>query len=256
MSLPHDPQRARAKTTLPSFPTGPPNCITPIYFSSVFRRFAFHANGRPPYRHPLMSPRLDDLPQLPPITPATANRNTIQQIPTVPSFPLIYDPQSLLAAIQQNPEHVFARIHGIIKEKDELKLKLKNVEEDYRSSQLDWSNARKKYEELLSIATAKQIILWRFIERLQDQNPGVNGEEGKVQNMKLSALSPVLNTSSMVKKPIDMSASSLLSEPADIVEACSASTISKTESKASSETPKLDPTVVSYSQILTGTFEF
>jgi hypothetical protein len=202
-----------------------------------------------------MSPRPDDLPQLPPIIPATTNRNTLQKIPTIPSFPQIYDPQSLLAAVQQYPEHVFGRIHGIIQEKDELKLKLKNVEEDYRSSQLDWSNAKKKYEELLSIATAKQIILWRFIERLQDQNSGVNGEEGKVQNMKLSALSPVLSTSSMVEEPVDMSASSL-SEPADIVEACSASTISKTESKTSSETPKLDPTVVSYPHTLTGTFEF
>jgi hypothetical protein len=46
--------------------------------------------------------------------------------------------------------------------------------EDFSHARKDWKCAREKYEELVDIGLAKQVVLWKFVERLRvGENAGV-----------------------------------------------------------------------------------
>ncbi|KAE9376621.1 hypothetical protein N431DRAFT_331582 [Stipitochalara longipes BDJ] len=157
-------------------------------------------------------------------------------------------------AVNHDPKYTFESVQALIKERDELKeannkLKAENntlkagrnglevqnnalivenakVNENYESAKLDHRVARERIqmmEELISIQSAKQIILWKFIWRLKngETEPYVD-EDGFWRPMK-GPMAPV----------------SEASEPSS--DRSCASTVG---SKDSSET-KLDPHAVS-----------
>jgi len=60
------------------------------------------------------------------------------------------------------------------------------LNEDFAHARKDWKCAREKYEELVDIGLAKQVVLWKFIERLRgggDVNGGIGGD-WKVDEMR------------------------------------------------------------------------
>jgi hypothetical protein len=53
---------------------------------------------------------------------------------------------------------------------------LLSLNEDFAHARKDWKCAREKYEELVDIGLAKQVVLWKFVERLRfGENCGVDG---------------------------------------------------------------------------------
>ncbi|CZR61754.1 uncharacterized protein PAC_11651 [Phialocephala subalpina] len=55
---------------------------------------------------------------------------------------------------------------------------LKAAEEDLNYRQLDWTTRTQRYEELIAIGSAKQVLLWKYIERLNaGVPPGPKGFE-------------------------------------------------------------------------------
>ncbi len=47
---------------------------------------------------------------------------------------------------------------------------LKAALDDFSQRRLDWYNRSQRYEELMAIGSAKQVVLWKFIERIQNGN--------------------------------------------------------------------------------------
>jgi hypothetical protein len=120
---------------------------------------------------------------------------------------------------------MFASIFTIIQERDQLRfenshLKAENQKlsaananliEDFNSVRLDYRSAQNKYNELYGIQSAKQVMLWRLIERLQYGYGGmVDSNQAKVTGFEVygdrgeTLYSPTLTS---------MSAVSELSEP-------------------------------------------
>jgi hypothetical protein len=60
------------------------------------------------------------------------------------------------------------------------------LNEDFAHARKDWKCAREKYEELVDIGLAKQVVLWKFVERLKGGENGAVGREGnwKVDEMR------------------------------------------------------------------------
>jgi hypothetical protein len=100
-----------------------------------------------------------------------------------PQLPQIRCPTTLLAAVQNNPEHIFTRLLSLIDERDALKRDLISLNEDFAHARKDWKCAREKYEELVDIGLAKQVVLWKFIERLRS-GEGVGSSDWKVDEMR------------------------------------------------------------------------
>lgn len=97
-----------------------------------------------------------------------------------PHHPFVRCPTTLLAAVQTNPEHIFTRLLSLIEERDTLKRDLLSLNEDFAHARKDWKCAREKYEELVDIGLAKQVVLWKYVERLGgggDGNGGLIGDE-------------------------------------------------------------------------------
>ncbi len=46
-----------------------------------------------------------------------------------------------------------------------------SIQEDLKDSRLDWQAAKERYEEILAIAGAKQVVLYKFVERIQTGKP-------------------------------------------------------------------------------------
>jgi FtsZ-binding cell division protein ZapB len=150
-------------------------------------------------------------------------------------------------AANQDPNQTYESIGALVKERNELKeankklraenatlkaarntLEIQNnkLNENWESAMLDYRVARDKLgkmEQICGLQSAKQVILWKFIERLQNGETGPSiGEDGYWH---------------MVKGP--MAPVSEASEPSS--DQSYASTVG---SKDSSET-KLDPHAVS-----------
>jgi FtsZ-binding cell division protein ZapB len=170
-------------------------------------------------------------------------------LPLHPGIPYVIDPSSLQMAIQQDPHHMFKAIQLLVKERDDLRelnnnlraesnrlkaernvLSFENkiLAENFESARLDYRVARDKLdkmEQICSIQSAKQVILWKFIERLQNGQQGPVGGDGYWKDWSGSPITAVSETS----------------EPSS-----ERSTWSTTASKDSSET-RLDPNAVSSS---------
>jgi hypothetical protein len=165
--------RPRAYSTLPSFPHGPPDYIAPKFTASTSRQVSSH-----PIPTTDTFPEMDTLPPIPPPTPFTGSplRLHPSQAHFHAQLPQIRCPSTLLAAVQTNPEHIFTRLVSVINERDALKRDFLSLNEDFAHARKDWKCAREKYEELVDIGLAKQVVLWKFVERLRfGENGGVDG---------------------------------------------------------------------------------
>ena len=76
------------------------------------------------------------------------------------------DVASLQTAMKEDPQSTLYCIHALIRENAELAAKLAFVSE--RSDYDEWyiNKTVRDYEQLQSIGTAKQYILWQYIQRL------------------------------------------------------------------------------------------
>lgn len=150
-------------------------------------------------------------------------------------------------AVNLDPNHMFTSVQALVKERDELKetnaklkaenntlrterntleVEKKRLEENFQSARLDYRVAKDKLdtmEQLVAIQSAKQVVLWKFIERLK------NGETGP----------PISNDGFWHPMKGPMGPVSEASEPSS-----DQSYTSTAASKDSSET-KLDPHAVS-----------
>jgi hypothetical protein len=130
---------------------------------------------------------MDTIPPIPPLLPLTPTQSIatsaitspLQALPPLPPphppLPAIISPSTLLAAVQTDPTHIFTHLVSVINERDALRHELLSITEDFRNARKDWKCAREKYEELVEIGTAKQVLIWKFVERLK---LGGNGGEG------------------------------------------------------------------------------
>jgi FtsZ-binding cell division protein ZapB len=169
-------------------------------------------------------------------------------LPLVPGLPYVVDPSSLQMAVGHDPQHMFNAIHLLVKERDDLRaannnlrtensnlreerniltVENKTLTENFESARLDYRVARDKLdkmEKITQIQSAKQVILWKFIERLQTGQQGPSmGADGYWKDENGSPMTAV----------------SEASEPSS-----DRSAPSTAGSKDSSET-KLDPNAVS-----------
>ncbi|KAL2066977.1 hypothetical protein VTL71DRAFT_1401 [Oculimacula yallundae] len=101
----------------------------------------------------------------------------------LPGHPFITDASSLLTATLQNPDRIFNAIKNMVNERDALKAdlartntELQSVTEDLANTRIDHKTARHRYEELFRVASAKQVILWKYIESLHSQMAFLRGQ--------------------------------------------------------------------------------
>jgi hypothetical protein len=60
------------------------------------------------------------------------------------------------------------------------------LNEDFAHARKDWKCAREKYEELVDIGLAKQVVLWKFVERLKGGDNGGAEVGGMSETSELS----------------------------------------------------------------------
>jgi FtsZ-binding cell division protein ZapB len=193
---------------------------------------------------------LDRIPHLPPAETESQSFTDSPyraHLPFHPGIPYVVDPSSLQMAVQHDPQHMFHAIRLLVKEREELReannilrtenntlkaerntlsIENKSLAENFESARLDYRVARDKLdkmEQICSLQSAKQVILWKFIERLQNGQEGPVGGEGYWKERNGSPMTAVSETS----------------EPSS-----DRSTSSTAASKDSSDT-RLDPNAVS-----------
>lgn len=91
----------------------------------------------------------------------------------LPSHQYVVDAASLRTAVALDSAHIFDALQNLVQERDVLraecqraKKELKSVSDDFAHSRNDWETARQSYEELIDLGGKKQVVLWKFIERL------------------------------------------------------------------------------------------
>ncbi len=97
-----------------------------------------------------------------------------------PSHSYVIDACSLQVAVARDPNRIFDAIQNLVNERDAHKAEatrtnseLKSVTDDLKYVRQDYKAAREKYQQLFRIADAKQVILWKFVEKLQQGHPNV-----------------------------------------------------------------------------------
>ncbi|KAK0104972.1 hypothetical protein ONS95_005233 [Cadophora gregata] len=102
-----------------------------------------------------------------------------------PSHPLFTDADSLQAAVAKNPRRICEAIRKLLNERACLRVDLSrtsaeliSVTEDLENTRIDHKAARSRYEDLFRVASAKQAILWKYIESLHNQLASTKGQPG------------------------------------------------------------------------------
>jgi regulator of replication initiation timing len=123
-------------------------------------------------------------------------------------------------AVQHDPSRMFTSIHNLVKERDELRAEVnkmkaennklkaernvmeienKSLAENFESARLDFRVARDKLntmEHICAIQSAKQVVLWKFIERLQNGQKGPPiDENGYWKDWNSAPMAPVSEAS-------------------------------------------------------------
>lgn len=87
--------------------------------------------------------------------------------PFYPQLPAIVDGASLLAAVENDPDAIYLTICGFIHDRNTAQARFKSAVEEHRSVLKDHKCARDTWSDLHRIEKAKQVVLWKFIDRLQ-----------------------------------------------------------------------------------------
>ncbi|KAH6678230.1 hypothetical protein B0J14DRAFT_650448 [Halenospora varia] len=98
------------------------------------------------------------------------------QSPFHPALPYVVDSQSLLLAVQEDPQRIFNAILSLVIARDELSAQLQSVMEDYEGAKRDFKIASDRYEDLYWIENAKLVLLWKFIDRLKGEVEELGGK--------------------------------------------------------------------------------
>ncbi|CZT41905.1 uncharacterized protein RSE6_01716 [Rhynchosporium secalis] len=100
----------------------------------------------------------------------------VRPISPFPNLPYVTDAASLQLAVSKYPDRIFDSIQNLVHERDALRNgliitnnELKSVADDLANTRVDHKAARHRYEELFRVASAKQVILWKYIESLHSQ---------------------------------------------------------------------------------------
>lgn len=89
------------------------------------------------------------------------------QSPFYPHHPHVVDSSSLQAAVQQNPEYIWQAICKLVHERDIAQAQLMSVSQDYEGARQDHKSVQETWNHLFKIEKGKQVLLWKFIDRLQ-----------------------------------------------------------------------------------------
>jgi hypothetical protein len=111
--------------------------------------------------------------------------------PFYPEYPKIIDGPSLLAAVQADPNSIYLAICTVIHDRNEAQTKLKDVTENYLGSQQDLECERENWNRFLKVEKAKQVLMWKLIDRLQR---GDVNAPGRPENEKGKGKQASLNT--------------------------------------------------------------
>ncbi|KAH8662986.1 hypothetical protein BGZ60DRAFT_412444 [Tricladium varicosporioides] len=128
----------------------------------------------PPPRIP--RPQVDIPPSRPDVKPPPTEPAAYRvQSPFYPALPYVVDSQSLLLAVQEDPQRIFNAILSLVIARDELGAQLQSVIEDYEGAKKDFKSASDRYEDLYWIGNAKLVLLWKFIDRLKCEVEDLGG---------------------------------------------------------------------------------
>ncbi|PVH78757.1 hypothetical protein DL98DRAFT_655954 [Cadophora sp. DSE1049] len=107
----------------------------------------------------------------------------LRAVSPFPGHPFVTDAESLQAAVSENASRIFEAIQNLVNDRDALRAdllrtaaELQSVTEDLANTRIDHKAARGRYEELFRVASAKQIILWKYIESLHSQLAAAKGQ--------------------------------------------------------------------------------
>ncbi|KAH7308276.1 hypothetical protein BKA65DRAFT_559761 [Rhexocercosporidium sp. MPI-PUGE-AT-0058] len=101
----------------------------------------------------------------------------------LPGNPFVTDAESLQNAVSEDPGRILEAIQNLVDERDSLRAnlvrtaaELQSATEDLTHTRVDHKAARHRYEELFRVASAKQVILWKYIESLHKQIATAKGQ--------------------------------------------------------------------------------
>jgi hypothetical protein len=77
------------------------------------------------------------------------------------------DANQLKQAVGRDAQQVLNQLHHLVRQNHDLKQQVTSIREDWTQARKDYSSKREHYENLCAINTAKQVILWKFVARLQ-----------------------------------------------------------------------------------------
>lgn len=87
--------------------------------------------------------------------------------PFYPQYPKIIDSASLQAAVNDDPDGIYLAIGKIIHDRTVAQAQLGDLQTTLEGALQDHKHARNTWDHLLKIEKAKQVVLWKFIDRLQ-----------------------------------------------------------------------------------------
>ncbi|KAH7403796.1 hypothetical protein BKA64DRAFT_707270 [Cadophora sp. MPI-SDFR-AT-0126] len=113
----------------------------------------------------------------------TATSPSMRSASPFASYPFVTDPHSLQVAVSENASRIFEAVQSLVNDRDALRAdltrtsaELQSVTEDLANTRIDHKAARGRYEELFRVASAKQAILWKYIESLHSQLAAAKGQ--------------------------------------------------------------------------------
>jgi hypothetical protein len=164
---------------------------------------------------------------------------------TAPQIFQIGNSDAFKVAVLNDPQGMFAQLTDLLQQNQDLELKVASITEDYSNTRRDYSSKREQYDILLAIGNAKQILLWKFIERLQGGKFEGGGLKGAKER---SAAREQEATDGSVKLPKEDLAGN--ESPGTVVSYISGTSrhdafVSPTRSMAGSASTSFDPNAVS-----------
>lgn len=119
------------------------------------------------------------------VTPNKRNPPTGPKLqPYIPHLNEIDNATDFKHAVINDPQGMFNQLTELLQRNRDLQQDVTSIAQDYAHARRDYASKREQYDILCAIGNAKQMLLWKFVERLQGgkfEGGGLEGAEERFE---------------------------------------------------------------------------